>query len=158
MATATSVEPLSAVTPPAAAARRRIDDHSAAAIVSTYSRSVSALTARSSADELAQVVTGEALQEVQAQVLELKANGWSVRGAPRIAELRVLRSHLDSTVPTATVEACVDSRDVRTVDSAGKTVLANPHASRRALNLYDLAYRDGAWRVDAHGFPSDTRC
>jgi len=100
------------------------------------------------------IASGAILEELQNDAQELEANGWSRTGAAIVDGVTVLES--DDTTGTATIEACVDSTAVATLDQNGDRL--NPAGTARALNLYSLARTDGAWRVVSRTFPDDTAC
>jgi len=104
--------------------------------------------------DFAKVASGAILEELQNDAQELEANGWSRTGVAEVDGVTVLES--DDAKGTATVEACVDSSDVATLDQNGDRL--NPEGTARALNLYSLARTDGAWRVVSRTFPDDTAC
>ena len=131
---------------------------SAAHVVAAYATKVDALTPKTALASLKDVAAGKALDEIQAQIIELHANGWTVRGTTRIGDVKVLHARLTGTHPTAEVQACVDSSHVSVVRSDGRTTPQNPAASRRALNLYSLQADHGVWRIVAHSFPNDPTC
>jgi hypothetical protein len=130
----------------------------AAHVVSAYATKIDALTPKTALASLKDVAAGRALDEIQAQIIELHANGWTVRGTTRIQNVKVLHARLTGAHPIAEVQACVDSSHVSVVRSDGRTTAQNPAASRRALNLYSLQADHGVWRIVAHSFPNDPTC
>lgn len=144
--------------PTAAVTSNRLTTTSASTVVGTYVAAVDRLTPTSTTTALASVVTGQAMNEVQAQQLEFHTNGWSATGTARVTDVKVLHTGTHGTVKTAEVQACIDSSNVQLVTSARKPVFPPSSVSRRALNLYDLQYLSGGWRIVRHTFPSDPTC
>lgn len=93
------------------------------------------------------------LQELESQWQELVANGWSIEGTPKVVSAEVT----ESSDTHATVVACVDSSNVRTLDAAG--VVIGSASDTSARNVFTLEQRsDGVWRITAHSFPDDPAC
>jgi hypothetical protein len=105
-------------------------------------------------DELTSVAAGAMLDEIEAQKMELEANGWSITGTPRLVSAVVT----DATSDTATVTACIDSSDVATLDAQGTPIASSDDSPRRATNIYTLDHHDGTWRVVARTFPNNPDC
>lgn len=155
---ATRPAPSATPLPTAAVTSSHLTGTSASTVVGTYVAAVDRLTPTSIPTALDSVVTGQALDEIQAQQLEFHTNGWSVKGAARVTDVKVLHLTTRGAVKTAEVQACIDSSKVQLVTSAGKPVFPPSSASRRALNLYDLQYVSGGWRIVRHTFPTDPTC
>jgi hypothetical protein len=134
-----------------------IQADTAEVVLADYFETVNALTEPAGLDAASAVATGAALAEIEAQLLEFEVQGWSLKGEPRFEDVTVLTSDLDGTPPTAAVSVCVDSTDVRLLQSDGSPV-ASVDGPRRAVNIYTLAFEDGAWRVLDHTFPDDPTC
>ncbi len=108
---------------------------------------------------LATVASGAIVAEIENSQAELKTDGWSQKGVPVVASVRILKSDPKSAKPTATVEACVDSSKVVVYDSKGKVIpMAGGKAAARALNIYSLQRTDGRWRVISRTFPNNPNC
>lgn len=152
--------PAASATPPpkAKVTSSRLTTTSASTVVGTYVAAVDRLTPASTPASIESVVSGKAMDEIQAQQLEFHTNGWSVKGDARVTGVTVLKTATHNGVKTAEVQACVDSSKVQLVTSAGKPVFPPTSASRRALNLYDLQYVSGGWRIVRHSFPTDPTC
>jgi hypothetical protein len=144
--------------PKASATARTMTRSTATTVVASYVKSVDGLTPTSSTAALEQVVTGAALAEVQAAQLEYTTNHWTTTGRTRVDGVQVLRTGTTGTTRTAEVQACLDSSSVTLRTAAGKPVHPAATGSRRYLNLYDLEYLDGGWRVVHHSFPTDPAC
>jgi hypothetical protein len=110
-----------------------------------------------STDSLSSLATGAILDEVAADTEELKANGWSRTGTAKVGSVRVIATDAATTPATATIEACIDSSDVRLLDLAGD-VIGDPLASPRSLNIYSLEHDGAVWRVTSRTFPDDAAC
>lgn len=138
----------------------RIDNDDAEELVGSYvERAATADPDDPHAAEQVAAIAGDGIiAELQADLLELDSNGWTRTGTPRVVSASVTEQ--DDTVdpPTATVEACIDSSDVRVIDSAGDPLPTSP-ASARALNLYTVSQQDdGSWILVSHSFPNDPAC
>lgn len=144
--------------PAATVTSSRLTTTSASTVVGTYVAAVDRLTPTSTTAALASVVSGKAMDEIQAQQLEFQSNGWSVTGKAEVSAVTVLHTATHGTVKTAEVQACIDSSHVRLVTAKGEPVFPPSSASRRALNLYDLQYVSGGWRIVRHTFPTDPTC
>lgn len=108
-------------------------------------------------EQLSTVARGTILAEVENQAEELRANGWTLSGAPVVKSVSIISSDLTATPATAIARACIDSSKVETLDAAGKPV-GGPTDSPPALNLYTLQQDAGVWRVVARTFPNDPTC
>ena len=106
---------------------------------------------------LKKVAADDALDELRAQQLELNADEQHLAGRPALSNARLVRRTRGGT-PTARVRACVDSSNVRVVDAAGVPAVKGTTGSQRAVNVYDLRFERGAWRVVRHTFPPTTAC
>src|SRR5690625_5224221 len=97
-----------------------IDDDSAEELVSAYVTAASEVSP--DVDQVAQqvsTVAGEALiGELESRLLELESNGWTSSGVPRVVSATVIEQDDSGDPPTATVEACIDARDVREIGRA----------------------------------------
>lgn len=127
------------------------------AVLTGYFGTVQNLTPAVGIDPLKAIAAGAVLDEAQAQLNEFDSRGWTLSGTPRLENLQVLSSDLAATPPTAKISVCVDSSPV-VVKTADGTVMRNPDASPRALNLYTVSMRDGSWRIISHSFPDDPTC
>ncbi|MCU1414470.1 MAG: hypothetical protein JWN80_1810 [Microbacteriaceae bacterium] len=105
--------------------------------------------------QLAGIAAGAIVDEIANERQELTANGWEVTGTPTIASLSVV-SETTGNPPTATVQACVDSSKVVTLDSDGKPL--GTASLTRALNIYTLEYDAAGWKVVARTFPNNPTC
>lgn len=108
-------------------------------------------------DALSVHATGAILAEIGADTDELKANGWTRVGTAKVDGVRVLELNEAATPKTATVEACVDSTDVRLLDMAGEAI-GVPNATPRSLNIYSLVSDGDTWRVTARTFAANPAC
>src|SRR5699024_6327746 len=115
----------------------------------------------SSTDVSAQVsaVAGKRfISELEASLLELESQGWTLSGTPDVVLVRITSRDRNTTPPTVTIEACIDSSDVHTLDSNGDPLPTDP-SSARALNSYVLSQQDnGTWLITSHSFPPDPSC
>ncbi len=127
-------------------------------VLADYFEAMDALKPDTEVGTVSSLVTGDALAEVEAQVIEFESRDWSLEGETRYEDVKVLEADLEAKTPTATVSVCVDSSDVTLVSSDGSPVVADAAETRRAINIYSLAYTDGAWRVTSHSFPDDPQC
>jgi len=130
----------------------------ATAVVASFATAVDHLSPTSGTAALDKVVTGAALQEVQAQQLEFKTNGWTATGTTRVTGVKVLRDTTVQRTRTVEVQACVDSSKVRLLNASGKPAFAGTPTMQRALNLYTLQLGTGGWRIVRHSFPTDPTC
>lgn len=143
---------------PAPSAKADASVENLQAAVVGFVDAVDSVSADSDPAAFADVVSGAARDELEAQQLEFAANGWSLTGDTKVDGVSVLASDPAGNPPSARVQACVDSSAVVVVDADGKPVPSNPDAVRRALNIYDLNFVDGVWRVVSHSFPDDPTC
>jgi predicted lipid-binding transport protein (Tim44 family) len=150
--------PAPTFSPAPEAASEDLTEDTADIVLADYFEAMDALQADTDVDSIAPLVTGDALDEVESQLIEFESRNWSLEGQTRYEDLQVLEADLDAETPTATVSVCVDSSDVILVSADGSPVVDDPADVRRAINLYDLAYTDGAWRVTSHTFPNDPQC
>lgn len=134
-----------------------LDDTAARALVLTaVTSSAQADPAVPAADSLEGIATGAYVAEVDAQLQELDANGWTIEGEPTIEAAEVTAIALDAEPPSTTVETCIDSTEVRTIDSAGAPL---PGASSpRALNIFHLQWDGARWLIADRTFPDDPAC
>lgn len=130
----------------------------ATTVITTYLTRLAELTTVTDAATLRSVAAGAALDEAEAQLMEIEANGWTVRGAPRVVEAEVLGTRVLEDGVVTDVAVCLDSSTVEVLQEGGRPVAENRDAAQRALNLYSLREIDGAWRVVGHSFPSDPTC
>jgi predicted lipid-binding transport protein (Tim44 family) len=140
------------------AASEDLTEDTADIVLADYFEAMDALEADTDVETIAPLVTGDALDEVESQLIEFESRNWSLEGETRYEDLQVLEADLDAETPTATVSVCVDSSDVTLVSADGSPVVDDPADVRRAINIYELAYTDGAWRVTSHTFPNDPQC
>lgn len=137
-----------------------LDDDSAQEVVGSYLTAAAGLETDTT-DVSARVnsIAGESLiAELEADLLELDSQGWQRTGAPVAVSATVIDQDENSSPPTATVQACIDSSDVQVVDAAGEPLPNDPSANR-ALNVYTLAQNDdGAWIIVSRSFPPDPSC
>jgi cytoskeletal protein RodZ len=153
-----AAEPGSTAAPAPEATDEHLTENTADVVLADYFEAMDALKPDTDLDGIAAVVTGDALAEVEAQQLEFESRGWSLTGSTRFEDVSVVEADLESDRPTATVSVCVDSSDVQLMDEDNSPVSTATDESRRAINLYSLAYTDGAWRVTSHTFPDDPQC
>lgn len=109
------------------------------------------------ADDLGKLMENVAangyLAELENQWQELVANGWAMDGSPTVVSTEI---HEVSDT-SATVTACIDSSNVRTLDADGNAIGAA--SGTRALNTFALEQSDdGIWRITSHSFPNDPAC
>jgi hypothetical protein len=159
-APAASAEPTPAPSSPADADDATgaiLEADAAETVLTDYFETVNALSEPADLEAASAVATGAALAEIEAQLLEFEVQEWSLQGEPRFEDITVLKSDLEGAPPTATVSVCVDSTDVKLLQSDGSPV-ASIEGPRRAVNLYTLAFEDDAWRVLDHTFPDDPTC
>jgi hypothetical protein len=145
---------------PADAARRLPGDTAAARrVVASYLAKAPTILSRrpkASVSAVAEVGTAAFADELLASAAYNRKNGLHVVGSPDLAQVRVQSLDLRGRPPTAVVEACVDSSDVRIVDDRGNTV-PQPHQGR-SREWFSLVWSDGAWLIDRQEFPDDPNC
>jgi hypothetical protein len=107
---------------------------------------------------LADIAAGSYRAELEAQWLELEANGWSYTGAPTVTALEILALEEDAEPATAQLRACIDSSDVTLVDAEGEPVGSPEGVMPEAAHLFSLVREDDTWRVTARTFPDDPTC
>jgi hypothetical protein len=105
---------------------------------------------------VAEVGTETFADELLASAAYNRKNGLHVVGSPDLAQVRVQSLDSRGRPPTAVVEACVDSSDVRIVDDQGHTVPQPRHG--RSRQRFSLVWSDGAWLIDSQEFPDDPSC
>lgn len=151
--------PAASATPTPVITERAMTPATAEAAVTGYARAVDAITPKSDVASFAGLISGRALDEVQAQALEFKANGWTVTGTTTVDHVKVLQRHPNAAPPSAVVQACVDSSRVAVKTASGKPAFpSSSTTTHRALNLYTLHFTGGAWRIVSHSFPAKTAC
>jgi predicted lipid-binding transport protein (Tim44 family) len=150
--------PAPTFSPAPEAASEDLTEDTADIVLADYFEAMDALEADTDVESIAPLVTGDALDEVESQLIEFESRDWSLEGETRYEDVQVLEADLDAETPTATVSVCVDSSDVTLVSADGSPVVDDPADVRRAINIYDLVYTDGAWRVTSHTFPNDPQC
>jgi len=133
-------------------------DATAATTLTQYFTVLDGLSAGADAAEFEEVASGAALSELQAQLLELDANDWTLQGTPTLENLTVTASDPGATPPTATVQVCVDSSDVTVIRPDGELAFTVDPQVVRALNIFSMQLIDGDWRVVEHTFPDDADC
>jgi hypothetical protein len=124
-------------------------------------RSVSAhslQTGKLDRDALGRVTQGFVKGAITAHAEEFAKNGWHQEGRPRVVWTRTVDSNLDKQPPTVTIEACIDSSDVRILGENGKPVLGTTDKPPRVPNLYTLVKAHGTWKVSGHSFPREPTC
>lgn len=109
------------------------------------------------ASAMASVAAEEALAQVRSQTLEYSVLGWRQIGVPEVASARVLEVSESSDPPRVEVEVCLDHSATDIVDEAGQSVV-DPEAPVRALTIFVLEFRDGAWVATDRQFPVETAC
>lgn len=107
---------------------------------------------------LGRVAQGFVQGEIAATAAEFAKNGWHQEGAPTVVWSHTVERHLDAQPPSVTIEACVDSSDVRILDQHGKPVLGTTDKPPRVPNLYTLVKTHGTWKVTGHSFPRQPTC
>ncbi len=108
--------------------------------------------------QLADVVRGSYLLELQAEQQELEAYGWKVTGDVKVVSLKVGKIDTRKTRAKAEVKACIDMAGTRTVDAEGRALPTAPGPTR-AMNLFTFAQNpDGTWAVVRHTFPDNPAC
>ncbi|WP_217181696.1 hypothetical protein [Streptomyces sp. AC495_CC817] len=111
------------------------------------------------AELLKNIAVGSYSKELEAQWQELISQGWTMSGTPTIVSSEVTALDTDSSPPTASVTACIDSSDVAMLDSAGAPIGDASAQMPRALHLFTLTQGDdGIWRISSHSFPNDPKC
>jgi hypothetical protein len=135
-----------------------LEQDTAEIVLAEYFDTVGTLSAPDDLEVASAVATGAALDEIESRLLEFEVQEWTLRGDTRLEDVTVLESDLDGTPPTATVSVCVDSSDVELLNTDGSAVPKVEGVSRRAINIYTLAFADDAWRVLDHTFPDDPTC
>ncbi|MDI6944994.1 MULTISPECIES: hypothetical protein [Microbacterium] len=107
---------------------------------------------------LADVTAGAYRAELEAQWLELSANGWSYVGESQVVGLEILALDEEAEPATAQVKACIDASGLELVDADGERIGSEKDTHPRAAHLFDLVYEDGTWRVLSRSFPDDPAC
>ena len=102
--------------------------------------------------DLPSIASGAILEDLQNEAQELEANDWTRTGTAKVDGVTVL----DADEKSATVEACVDSSKVATVDENGNRL--GEASVARALTIYSLSNTDGSWRIVSRTFPDETAC
>lgn len=110
------------------------------------------------ATELSTVASGTIVDELANEQQELKANGWTLSGIATVDSVKIVSTNTSVNPSTVTVQACVDSSDVQTLDSDGKSLGIQTGSAARALNLYTLQHNAAGWRIVSRTFPNDTTC
>ncbi|WOF22633.1 hypothetical protein N8K70_14740 [Microbacterium betulae] len=107
---------------------------------------------------LTDLAAGSYRAELEAQWLELSANGWSYSGEPRVADLEIVALDERSDPATAEVTACIDSSEVVLLDAEGQRIGSQDDVVPRAAHLFALVRDDDTWRVTSRSFPDDPAC
>lgn len=111
------------------------------------------------AERLKSIASDGYAEELEAQWLELSSQGWTISGSPTVVSAEVTSLNSDTTPPTATVNACVDSSAVSILDADGKPIGDASATTPRALHIFTLTQgEDNAWRISGHTFPNDPTC
>ncbi|MGO4105379.1 hypothetical protein AB4Y63_15620 [Leifsonia sp. YAF41] len=148
---APSASPVPDLLPPAAATTHVADFLAAAAAI--------APDATDTSDRLSKVASGAIIAEIENDQQELVANGWTQEGTPTVVSLTIVSADATAIPPTTVAEACIDSSDVVTLDSDGKSLAgAGNDQTHRALNIFTLQQSGSTWRVISRTFPADTTC
>lgn len=137
-----------------------LSDEHAEAVVTTVlnARSTGTDGVASLERQLAKLVKGSYLTELQAQQQELDAYGWKITGDVTVASVKVGKVDTRGSHPKATVTACIDHTDTATIDAEG-TALPKAPGSMRALHRFTFAQSDdGTWAVIRHTFPNNPAC
>lgn len=98
------------------------------------------------------------INELESERQELESNGWVISGRPEIADVKVLEKKMDASKPTVKVSACVNSKDVKTLDSQGQPIKGGGSENARARHIFTLKQYDKNWRVAARSFPDNPDC
>ncbi|UFU05726.1 hypothetical protein [Ruania halotolerans] len=152
--------PSSPSTPaPQVPAQGAIDDDTAQTLLETYVTAVAEIAPDAEdVPERIDAVAGETIiAELEAELLELDSNGWTRTGSAVVDSASVIDQDSTATPPVATVHACIDSSEVRVLDSAGAPLPQDPSAAR-AVNIYTLHQVDGAWVIVSRTFGDDPAC
>jgi hypothetical protein len=141
---------------PVAGGEEPVDETVADDLLTDFVVTAAALVADPEAgiDSISTVAAGAIVAELESERLELEVNEFSKVGTPKVESVEVL----EQTETTATVQACIDSSDVKVVDADGNEVNSPGGTSPRALNIFSLELRDGSWIVVARTFPNDPQC
>lgn len=97
------------------------------------------------------------LAALNAQRQEFDTNHWKQVGAAKFSGLTVVESKPKASPPTVVVEVCVDSSNVKVLDSKGVNLRAG-NSNLRSLNLFTLQRRHGHWIVAGQSFPDNPTC
>lgn len=140
--------------------RGAIDQGTAVEAVKSYLTTVPRIPPQTTkVDQLVGGIAGTAVQmELEAQLAELDANGWTMRGEPTIKSASFVSQDLHAKQPVVEIKVCVDSSNVVTVDHRGKPV-GSVRASGPSFNLYTLQQQsDSSWLLINHSFPNNPGC
>ncbi|CUR55116.1 exported hypothetical protein [metagenome] len=123
-----------------------------------YAEASAAVLSRSSAAgqrAARTVATGRALNDLLSIAGEYADKGWYTTGAPKV----VGKPQVVSTkrADAVRVLVCLDNSAVVVHDSEG-SVISNPAAPQRSLNVLRLVERDGRWLVVSQVLPPNATC
>lgn len=113
----------------------------------------------SNADALRDLATGPVLGGVEAALSEFLATDARQQGRVRVRSLSAGDVDTAQDPPRVSIEACLDSAAIDTVDQFGSSLRApTAEAPPATLNRYELVHSDGRWLVAGHSFPDDPDC
>lgn len=105
----------------------------------------------------ADVATGTALKDLEAQALEFMENGLVQVGLPEIVSATILDVDEDADPAEMQILACLDYSDVEVVDANGDSAKSDD-APQRIPTLLTLLKEDEHWLVGYRSFPDDASC
>lgn len=106
--------------------------------------------------DLEAVTVGSALDQYIATATEYALSGWHVEGSSQVVGTPRLADGDYRGQDAKILEVCLDSSDVKVLDSAGNQV--NSTQIPRSLNIFTLIEDNGEWKIASHDFPNNADC
>lgn len=141
--------------PPATATPGALDEAQTEALAEDLLVAVSAALSAPETADVSNALTGAALEEFENQRQEWETNEWHQENAATVDGVEVLSTSSDGTSVTA--QMCVDSSQLRVVDSAGTDVRSSDAPQRSAMVL-TFVLVDGRWLLSEQTFAEDPSC
>lgn len=101
-------------------------------------------------------VRGALVSELEAELAEFAAEGWTRSGSYDVDQVEVLEHDRDANPESVTISACVDSSQIVIRRADGTRQPANPVT--RATSIFLLERHDDAWWVAGRSFPDNPTC
>lgn len=134
------------------------EDQAVETVQEFLAASAAVLSDPEDADVDAADVAGPALEELRAMAVQYEHERIHQEGVVEVVSASVSPVDASTDPPTAVVDACLDSSNVRLIHENGSPVLIEEGRPPRTRHLITVAWVDGGWVVYDRAFPDDPDC